>query len=57
MICRRYILPAMIAAMGLMLISASLPPEFDGEARRTVPKPPTECKDCRPAVANAGDCK
>lgn len=56
MICRRYILPAIIAAMGLMLISASLPPDLE-EARRTVPKPPTECKDCRPAVANAGDCK
>lgn len=50
----RYILPAIIAGMGLILISAALPPDIE-EARRTIPKPPTECKDCRPAVANAVD--
>jgi len=56
MICRRYILPAIIAAMGLMLISASLPPDLE-EARRTLPKPPTSCQDCKPSLANASDCE
>lgn len=56
MILIRCVVSSLMISLGLMLISASLPPDIM-EARRTIPKPPTACQDCKPAIANASDCE
>lgn len=56
MIAFRCVASSILIALGLMLISSSMPTSID-EARRTVPKPPTSCQDCKPALVSAGVCE
>jgi len=55
MIALRCVGASLLIALGLVLMSASVPD--DAMARRNFPKPPTSCQGCKQAVANASDCK